>query len=154
MRPNGWMDQDETWHGGRPRARPHCVRWGPSSLQKWHSPTPQFLAHVGCGQSAGWIKMRLGTEVGLSPGDIVSDGDPGPSPKAVGQPPPYFQPMSVAAKRLDQGATSYGGRPQPWPLCVRWAPSSHPKAHSPSNFRPMSVVAKQLDGSRCHFVRR
>jgi len=29
--PNGWMDQDETWHAGRPRPRPHCVRWGPSS---------------------------------------------------------------------------------------------------------------------------
>jgi len=26
--PNGWMDQDETWHEGRPRLRPHCVRWG------------------------------------------------------------------------------------------------------------------------------
>ena len=24
--PNGWMDQDETWHGGRSRHRPHCVR--------------------------------------------------------------------------------------------------------------------------------
>ena len=29
--PNGWMDQDETWHAGRPRRWPHCVRWGPSS---------------------------------------------------------------------------------------------------------------------------
>jgi len=28
--PNGWTDQDETWHAGRPRPRPHCVRWGPS----------------------------------------------------------------------------------------------------------------------------
>jgi len=28
--PNGWMDQDATWSGGRPRRRPHCVRWGPS----------------------------------------------------------------------------------------------------------------------------
>jgi len=26
--PNGWMDQGETWHGGRPRPRPYCVRWG------------------------------------------------------------------------------------------------------------------------------
>jgi len=26
--PNGWMDQDPTWYGGRPRPRPHCVRWG------------------------------------------------------------------------------------------------------------------------------
>ena len=29
--PNGWMDQDTTWYGGRPRSRPNCVRWGPSS---------------------------------------------------------------------------------------------------------------------------
>jgi len=27
LRPNGWMDQDATRHGGRPRPRPHCVRW-------------------------------------------------------------------------------------------------------------------------------
>ena len=32
--PNGWMDQNETWHGGRPRPQPHCVRWGPSSPPK------------------------------------------------------------------------------------------------------------------------
>jgi len=25
--PNGWMDQDDTWHGGRP----HYARWGQSS---------------------------------------------------------------------------------------------------------------------------
>jgi len=30
------------------------------------------------GQTAGWIKMPLGTEVGLDPGDIVLDGDPVP----------------------------------------------------------------------------
>ena len=29
--PNGWMDQDETWHAGRPQPWPHCVRWEPSS---------------------------------------------------------------------------------------------------------------------------
>jgi len=22
--PNGWTDQDETWHAGRPLPRPHC----------------------------------------------------------------------------------------------------------------------------------
>jgi len=33
---------------------------------------------VYCGQTVGWIKMRLGTEVGLGPGDIVLDGDPAP----------------------------------------------------------------------------
>jgi len=25
------MDQDETWHRGRPQPQPHCVRWGPHS---------------------------------------------------------------------------------------------------------------------------
>jgi len=24
--PNGWTDQDETWHAGRHRPWPHCVR--------------------------------------------------------------------------------------------------------------------------------
>jgi len=41
-------------------------------LKKGHSP-PQFLAHVCCGQTTGWIKMPLGREVG--PGDTVLDGD-------------------------------------------------------------------------------
>jgi len=42
---------------------------------------PQFSAHVYCGQTAGWIKMALGMEVGLGPGHIVLDGDPAPLPK-------------------------------------------------------------------------
>jgi len=42
---------------------------------------PPFLAHVYCGQKAGWIKMALGMEVGLDPGHIVLDGDPAPSPE-------------------------------------------------------------------------
>jgi len=36
----------------------------------------QFSANVYCGQTAVWIKMPLGTEVGLGPDDIVLDGDP------------------------------------------------------------------------------
>ena len=35
--PNGWMDQDATWYGGRPRPRRHCARWGPSFPRKGHS---------------------------------------------------------------------------------------------------------------------
>jgi len=31
-------------------------------------------------QTVGWIRMPLGVEVGLGPGDIVLDGDPAPSP--------------------------------------------------------------------------
>jgi len=34
---------------------------------------------VYCGQTVGWIKMALGVEVNLSPGDFVLDGNPAPS---------------------------------------------------------------------------
>jgi len=37
----------------------------------------------------GWIKMSLGTEVGLGSGDFVLDGDPAPLPKR-GQSPLNF----------------------------------------------------------------
>ena len=73
------MDQHATRHRARPRPRRLCVRWGS------RSPSPkrgrsllQFSAHVYCGQTAGRIKMVLGMEIGLSPGDFVLDGDPDP----------------------------------------------------------------------------
>jgi len=59
------------------------------------------LAHVYCGQTAEWIKMPLGTMIGLSPGDSVLDGDPSPSPQRGGALSPNFRPISVVAKRLD-----------------------------------------------------
>jgi len=41
--PNGWMDEDATWYGSRPRPRPHCIRRAPSSPRKGHSsPHPLF----------------------------------------------------------------------------------------------------------------
>jgi len=68
---------------------------GPSSPQKGH--IPQFSAHVYCGQTAECISIPLGTEVDLSPGDIVLDWDPALPLK--GAQPPNFRPMSIAAKR-------------------------------------------------------
>ena len=53
----------------------------PAPLPKKGGTPPQFSAHVYCGQTAGWIKMPLGTKVGLGPRDIVLDGDPAPLPK-------------------------------------------------------------------------
>ena len=92
--PNGWMDQDATWQGRRPRPWPQCVRWGPSSPPK--RGTPQFSAHVCRGQVAGWIKMPLGTKVGLGSGHIVLDWNPAPPlPKGT---TPNFRPMSFVAK--------------------------------------------------------
>jgi len=45
--------------------------------------------------------MKLGMEVGLSPGHIALDGDPAPPAKKAAQPPPIFRPMSIVAKWLD-----------------------------------------------------
>jgi len=39
------------------------------------STPPHFLAHVYCGQRAGWIRIPLGMEVDLGQGNIVLDGD-------------------------------------------------------------------------------
>ena len=82
LRPNGCMDQDATWYGGRPRPTRHCVRWDTAPLtRKGAKPPPQFSAHFYCGQTAECIKMRLGMEVGLSLGDFVLDGDPARLPQ-------------------------------------------------------------------------
>ena len=51
---------------------------------------PPIFSHVYCGQTAGWIKMALGMEVGLGPVDIVLDGDTAPLPKKRGRAPPQF----------------------------------------------------------------
>jgi len=83
--------------------RPHCVRWGPSSLhpdppRKGHS-SPHFSAHVYCGQTAGWIKIPLGKEVGLGLGDIVLDGDPA-HPTERDTAAPTFGPMRAHWRNL------------------------------------------------------
>jgi len=41
---------------------------------------------VYCGQTAGWINVPLGTEVGLGPGDIVLDGPSFPHGKEHNNP--------------------------------------------------------------------
>jgi len=90
--PNGWMDQDETWHRGRPRHRPYCVRWGHSS------PSPKGTTHNFWPISV--LAKRLdGTRCHLG-------GRPRPRPHCVRWgllPPkghnPNFRPMPVVAKR-------------------------------------------------------
>ena len=52
--------------------------------------TPQFSAHICCGQMAEWIKMKLGMKIGLVPGDFVLDRDPDPPPKKRERSPPQF----------------------------------------------------------------
>jgi len=42
---------------------------------------PPIFGHVYCAETAGWIKMALGMEVGLGLDHIVLDEDPAPVPK-------------------------------------------------------------------------
>ena len=98
--PNGWMDQEGTWHGARPWPRPHCARWVPSSPPpKKGTQSPQFSAHVCCGQMAWWIKIPLGTGIGLGPDHIVLYGDPAPPTQKEAQTPETFWPMFIVVKR-------------------------------------------------------
>ena len=103
LRPNGCIDQDSTWYGGRPRPGVTVLDGDPAPPPQKEGDAPsKFSAHVYCGQTAGWIKMVLGMEVGLSPGDlVVLDRDPAPSPKREQSPLPNLWPISIVAKRLD-----------------------------------------------------
>jgi len=83
--------------------------------------------------------MPLGREVGLSPSDILLDGDPAPLSER-GE-PPNFRPMSIVAKRLDGSRCHLVGKEASGKakatLCY-WGPSSpSPKREqSLPNFRP------------------
>jgi len=64
--PNGWMDQDGTWHGGWPWSSPHCAGWGHSSPpQKGGTEPPNFwpifivAKRLGASRYATWYGGRL-----------------------------------------------------------------------------------------------
>jgi len=99
-----------------------------------------------CGQTVGWIKMKLGTQVGLGPGHTVLDGDPAPLPQK-GAEPYNFRPMSIVASTagwikmppgmevcLGPGHIVLDGDPAPPP----------PKGHSPQF--PAHICCNQMAG--------
>ena len=94
------------------------------------------------------IKMPLGTEVGLGPGDIVLHGDTA-LPKSA-QLPPIFGPTARWIKMplgMEVGLI-------PGDFMLDGDPAPSPKGGGASSqFWPMSIAAKRLDGSRCHLVR-
>jgi len=50
-------------------------------------------------QMVGWIKMKLGMQIGFGPGHIVLGGKPAPTPQR-GIAPLNFRPISVATEWL------------------------------------------------------
>jgi len=135
---------------------PQHVRWGPSFPQKRGIADCQFLAHIYCGQTAGWIRILLGTELGLGPGDTVLDGDPAPLWKR-GTTGPTFWPMSIVVKRLYISATaellfsaSFTRRRKRRSL-IDWVRVSHPNWHKIRHFgdvlhsQSLGIVLKKLN---------
>ena len=81
------MDQNATWYGDKPRPRRRL-------LDEVAAPPKRAQPPVFGGQTAGWMKTALGTEVDLGPGHIVLDGDPAPPRK--GHSSPLFSAHVVA----------------------------------------------------------
>jgi len=97
---------------------------------------------------AGLIKMPLGIEVDLGPGDFVLDGDPAAPPQKGGGAPPQFwahvhcgQTTGWIKMALDIEVGLGPG------YMLDWGPAPLP------NFRPIFIMAKRLVASRCHSVR-
>ena len=98
--PNGCMDQDVSWHGGRPGPTRHCVRWRHNYAQKKGTPTPPnfgpcLLWHSGwVDEDATWCGSRPRPR----PHCIRQVGETGSQLSAKGaQQPPSFRPMSIVA---------------------------------------------------------
>jgi len=71
--------------------------------------------------------MPLGIEVGLSPENLVLDGDPAP-PQKGGRALQRFQPMFIVAKRLDGSKRHLAWRyVSAQAICLRWGPNPLPK---------------------------
>jgi len=82
----------------------HIVLYGDpaSPPPKKGGTAPHFSARVYCGKTVGWIKMPLGTKVGLGPGNTVRCG---PSSTPQGAQPPIFG-TSIVAKQSPISATA------------------------------------------------
>ena len=133
------------------------VGLGPGQLPspKKRTELPQLSAYLYCGQTLGCIKMPLGMEVGLSPGDFVFDEDSAPSPKG-GRVPPIFGPYLLWPNGcMDQDALGAEVRLGPDDIVLDENPLlPPPKGGGAPHFRPMSIVARPLDGSRWHLAWR
>ena len=110
-------------------------------LPKKGAEPPKFLAHVYCGETAGWIKMALGMEVGpWSSPQCARWGHSSPPKKGTG-PPPQFSAHFYCGQAAGCIKVPLGMEVG-LSLCVRWGPS-------PLNFRPSAHVYY----SYCDFVR-
>ena len=101
--------------------------------------------HICCGHMAAWIKMSLGVDLGLAPGDFVLDGDPVlPSP-IRDRPPLQFSTHFYC----DQTAACIK---MPLRMEVGLSPGDfvlHGDPAPPLNFRPMFIIVIVISLEHC-----
>ena len=129
---NRWVDKDETWQAGRPRPRPHCVRWGPSSPEKGGT-APNFRLMSFVAKLLGGSRCHLVRRYRHRPRRQCVRWEPSSPEKRKA---PHFRPMSVVAQRMGGPRCHLVRRwPRPRRHCVRWEPSSpYRKKHSSPHF--------------------
>jgi len=117
---------------------------GTQLAQKKRHSSPTILAHVYCGQTAGWIKMKFGMEVGLSSGHVVLDADPVPPP-SKGHSPQFSAHVCCGQTavwiKMPLGREVGLG---PGHIVLDRDPAPLPQMDTTRNFRPMSIVPKRL----------
>ena len=98
--PNRWTYQDETWHAGRPRPWPHCVRCGSSSPTPKRAQPPIFGPYLlrpnSCmDQDVTWYGARHRRR------RLCVTWGPRSPPQKGGRAAQNFRPMFTVAKWLD-----------------------------------------------------
>jgi len=91
------MDQDETWHAGRPRPWAHCVTWGPSSPSRKETQPPPIFGQCPLWPN-GWMDEDAtwyGSRPWPRPHCIRRV--PSCTRKMHSSPHPSFRPMSIVA---------------------------------------------------------
>jgi len=84
------------------------------------------VTFVHCGQTVGRIKMKLGMQIGLGPGDFVLDGDPAASPQRGAA--PQFSAHVYCGQMAGWMKLVLGMVVGLSPAdCVRWGPSPLPQ---------------------------
>ena len=117
--------------------------------QKGQSPT-QFLVNVYCGEKAAWIKMPLGTEVGLGLRDIVFDVDPATTRKRAHYPIQFLAHV-YCGQIAGWMKTPLGTEVDlgPGHILLDGVPAPAKGTQRPPSFRLMSIVVTVAHLSLC-----
>jgi len=145
--PNGWMDYDATWYGGRPWPRRLCSMGTQLPQRKGHSPHPI------CGPCLlwpnGWIDQGATWYGGKPrPTDVVLDGVSAPPVKGV-QPPVFGSCLcgqAVGWMKTPFCTEVYLGTGH---IVLDGVPAPPRKRHSSPLCWPMSTVAMVAHLSYC-----